>query len=160
MSMSDNRARQGRTEAVAQERRRRDDTLVNQAQRLPIPPEVTKRLQAEGRTPRWTNDEGNRIHQLTKLDDYDIVPDVSPVPVGTDKSGQPIMAHLLSKPTAFIEEDRAKAEDRRKSVERGLVRGQVPNAPGQEAAPVRGAGGAEIYVDTATSIGRGNQLLD
>ncbi len=158
--MVDNRGRQGRAEAVAQERRRRDDTQANQSQRLPIPPEVLKRLEAEGRTPRWVNDEGNRMHQLTKLDDYDKVDGVDPVPVGTDKSGQPIMAHLLSKPAAFIEEDRQKAEARRKSVERGLLRGQVPGAPGQDAAPVQGVGGAEIYVDRAASIGRGNQILD
>jgi hypothetical protein len=158
--MADNRARQGRTEAVAQERRRRDDFSGGQAQRLPIPPEVEERLKAEGRTPRWVNDEGNRIYRLTKLDDYDPVEGVEPVPIGTDKDGRPIKAHLLSKPTAFLEEDRAKAEDRRKSVERSLLKGQVPAAPGQAPAPVGGVNGAEMYVDGAASISRGNQILD
>lgn len=158
--MAEDRTRQGRTETVATQRRRRDDTSAQQAQRLPIPPEVQARLEAEGRQPRWVNDTGNRMHRLTVQDDYDIVQGVEPVPVGTDVAGKPILAHLLSKPLAFVHEDRAKAEAIRRETERGTLAGRVPAAPGQEAAPLQGAGGAEIYVDPAASIGRGNQIID
>lgn len=158
--MVENRVREDRQTQVARERRRRDDTVMNQAQRLPIPPEVEARLKAEGRTPRWVNDEGNRMHRFTVQDDYDKVADVEPVPVGTDKSGNPILAHLLSKPNDFIAEDRAKAEERRRETERGFLQAKVPTGPGQESVPVQGAHGAEMYVDRSAKIGRGNQIIE
>jgi hypothetical protein len=158
--MSNDRQREVRSETVARERRRRDDTSANHAQRMAIPPEVEARLKAEGRTPRWVNDEGNRMHRMTVQDDYDKVDGVDPVPVGTDKSGAPIMAHLLSKPNDFIAEDRAKAEQQRKETERGMLKGRVPTAPGQESVPVQGAHGAEMYVASETKIGRGNQIIE
>lgn len=154
------REREDRAETTRTERRRRDDTLVHSSNKLAIPPEVAAKLAAEGRSPRWANDENNRIHRLTVLDDYDKVDGVAPVPVGTDASGKPILAHLLSKPNEFIAEDQSKAESRRKGTESGLLRGRVPTKPGEEAAPVRGAHGAEIYVDKAASIGRGNQIIE
>lgn len=145
---------------VASARRRRDDTNFQQSAKMPIPDEIAARLKAEGRTVRWANDEGNRIHNLTVKDDYDKVDGVAPVPVGTDKTGKPIMAHLLSKPDAFIAEDRAKAENRRRATESAMAKGKVPAAVGAEPAPVSGAMGAETYVDSATSIGRGNQIIE
>lgn len=154
------RGRPPRQAVVSQERRRRDDTVFQQTKKLEIPEEVAAQLKAEGRTPRWANDEHNRIHNLTVKDDYDLVEGVAPVPVGTDESGKPILAHLLSKPDAFIAEDRAKAETRRTDVERAMVKGKVPAAPGAEAMPAQGAMGAEIYVDKATNIGRGNQIIE
>lgn len=124
--MTEERGRQSRQVEERQERRRRRDDTIDGSQslKLAIPPEVEARLKAEGRTPRWINDDGNRMHNLTVRDDYDKVEGVAPVPVGT-KDGKPIMAHLCSKPTAFIEEDRAKAEKRRKETERALLRGKV-----------------------------------
>lgn len=154
------RTRQGREAEVTQERRRRDGPTLGARAKLAIPEEVKARLEAEGRTPRWVNDEGNRIHDLTVRDDYDPVAGVAPVPVGTAEDGSPIKAHLLSKPNAFIAEDRAKAERGRKDMESAMVKGRVPGAPGAEAAPVRGQLGAETYVDRATSIGRGNQIIE
>ena len=128
---------------------------------MPIPPEIEARLKAQGRTPRWVNDEGNRINDLTVHDDYDKVEGVEPVPVVVDrKSGATVMAHLLSKPTAFIDEDRRKAETRRKAQEEALF--THPEAAGKGRAP----GGAERYLDKATKIGRetvpagGNQILE
>lgn len=158
--MAEQRTREARSEQVARERRRRDDRTVQHAQRMFIPPDVEARLKAEGRTPRWVNDEGNRMHRLTVQDDYDKVDGVEPVPVGTDKDGKPIMAHLLSKPDDFIAEDRAKAEAKRKETERGMVKGHVPAGPNQESVPVQGAHGAEMYVTADTKIGRGNQIIE
>lgn len=122
--------RTDRKNEVRQERRRRDDaTISGQRQNLAIPPEIEARLEAEGRTARWVNDEKNRIYQITVLDDYDKVEGVDPIAVGTTKEGKPILAHLCSKPTRFIEEDRAKREASRKETERALLRGKNPDDP-------------------------------
>lgn len=158
--MTEQRQRQGRTVEVAQQRRRRDDIQDTGSLKLAIPPEVEAKLKAEGRTARWANDEGRRLHRLTVQDDYDKVDGVDPVPVGVDKLGKPIMAHLLSKPTEFLAEDRAKAEVRRNSTEKAMLRGKVPGAPGQEPTPVQGQMGADIYVDPASGMNRGNQILE
>lgn len=149
-------SRQGRAEDTRRERRRRGDETLSAAKRLPIPPEVQAKAKAEGLQLRWANDEGNRMHQLTKLDDYDKVEGVAPVPVGTDTNGDPIMAHLLAKPKSFIEEDRAKAEDRRKATEKALLRGEVPGTASPNSKPVDGPS----YVTSETNIGRGNQILE
>lgn len=153
--MTEQRQRQGRKEETAQGRRRRDDTNFQQSQKLAIPEEVAERLKAEGRTPRWVNDEGNRMHNLTVRDDYDKVDGVDPVPVGTREDGTPLLAHLLSKPTEFIRQDQAKAENRRKIVERGMVKAQQPvqTSEGEELVPVQGVKGAEIYAVKGNSIG-------
>jgi hypothetical protein len=121
-----------RAETVRKERRRRDDATIDGGQRkkLAIPPEVEARLKAEGREPRWALDTGNRIYQLTQMDDYDRVEGVAPVPVVVDrKSGEVANQILLSKPKAFIEQDRAKADAPRRETERALLRGKNPEDP-------------------------------
>src|SRR5688572_20702542 len=114
--------RSHRAAEETQRRRRRGNEALSAAERLPIPPEVKARLDAEGLVPRWVNDEGNRMHRFTVLDDYNKVEGVEPVPVDTDKAGNPILAHLLAKRQDFIEEDRTNAEERRKAVEGSLFR--------------------------------------
>lgn len=159
--MTEQRQRTERkTEEAAQRRRRADGTIDgNLSKRLHIPENVEARLKADGLTPRWVNDEGNRIFNLTERDDYDAVAGVEPVPVGTSKDGKPIMAHLLAKRNDFILEDRAKAEQRRRETEQGMVGGRIPTPDGNSA-PVRGVAGAAAYVDRASSIGRGNQIIE
>lgn len=159
--MTDDRTRQGRSEELATDRRRRNNATLGISKKLHIPEEVAARLKAEGREPRWANDDGNRIHNLTVADDWDKVEGVKPVPVGTAKDGTPIKAILLSKPASFLAEDRRELESKRKDMERAMTKGHVPTAPGaEEAAPVRGKLGAQTYVDSATSIGRGNQIIE
>jgi hypothetical protein len=163
--MTEQRQRQGRVEETAQRRRRRDDTNFQQTAKMAIPEEVMERLKAEGRSPRWVNDERNRIHNLTVNDDYDKVEGVDPVPVGTREDGTPLLAHLLSKPTEFLREDQAKAEARRKATEEGMVKGKMPvkTDDGEVLVPVQGARGAETYADKANTIGspgRGNKILE
>ena len=154
--MSDARTRTERSEAVKAERRRRNDTTIDGSQRLKlaIPLEVEARLKAEGRVPRWINDQGNRLVNLTKYDDYDPVEGVEPVHVGWDKeSNKPIKAILHSKPAAFIEEDRRKADEPRRELERALVRGKVPgDTHGHDERYSSG------YVDEATKIHHGGGL--
>jgi hypothetical protein len=145
------RARADRQTEERTERRRRSDTNIDGGQRLKlaIPPEVGARLKAEGRTPRWINDEGNRVHNLTRLDDYDKVAGVGPVHVGTGKDGKPIKAHLYSKPAAFIHEDEAKRDERRRETERALLRGKNPEDPI--------AGDDSFYADPANKIQHGER---
>lgn len=149
--MTDVRERADRKTEEAAQRRRRSDTTIDGSQRLKlaIPEEVAARLKAEGRSPRWINDEGNRIHNLTKLDDYDRVDGVEPVTVGSTKEGKPIKAYLHSKPTEFIREDREKADAKRREFEEALARGKNPN-PND---PI--AGDDSFYADEANSIRRG-----
>lgn len=143
--------RQSRQAEVQTERRRRSDTTIDGSQRLKlaIPPEVAERLKREGRTPRWVNDVGNRMHNLTRMDDYDKVPGVAPVVVDTTKEGKPIKAYLCSKPNAFIEEDKAKREASRRETEQALLRGKNPNDPI--------TGSDSFYADPANSIRHGDR---
>lgn len=147
--MTEARQRTDRITEERQERRRRRDSTIDGSQRLKlaIPEEVTERLAREGRTPRWINDEGNRIHNLTRLDDYDRVDGVEPVVVGTTKEGQPIKAYLHSKPTEFMREDQEKLDARRRETEAALLRGKNPSDPIN--------GDESFYADAANSIQHG-----
>lgn len=149
--MAETRAREDRKTEELQQRRRRTDDTIDGAQRLKlsIPEAVAEKLAAEGREPRWINDEGNRIHNLTVMDDYDPVAGVEPRVVGTSKDGKPIKAYLHSKPKAFIAEDRERSDAKRREVEAALVRGKNP------ADPIAGDG--SFYADEANSIGRGRR---
>jgi hypothetical protein len=144
-----------RAAQVAAERRRRDDASLGPKLKLAIPDEVRARLAAEGRTPRWVNDSGSRIADLTLRDDYDQVEGVEPVKVDVDDEGKPIFAHLLSKRTDFLSEDRSKLDQRRKQAEAGMLKGKSPT--GQ---PLEGQMGATTFVDPASKIGRANQVLE
>lgn len=156
--MADNE-RQGRAAEVAAKRRRRGNSEMRAEARLPIPEEVRERLKAQGLEPRWVNDTGNRMHQLTVQDDYDPVEGVEPVPVGTDPhTGKPILAHLLAKRADFIQEDRAKREKTRDNTEQSLLRGEVPG--GADPDNPRPAGPSPTYVARGTNISRGNQILE
>lgn len=147
-----------RAQVEAQRRRRRGDEALSAAKRLPIPPEVEARLKAEGLVPRWVNDQGNRMHRMTVQDDYDRVEGVEPVPVGTDEAGKPILAHLLAKRRDFIEEDRAKADERRRETEASLFRSADDvDAAGQGSNP--NPASVRRYVAPESKIGR-NQVVD
>jgi hypothetical protein len=78
-----------------------------------------KLLDRENFTYRWINDNGGRIEQLTRDDDYDLVRDpskevkddngnegalISKV-VGTTENNQPIRAYLARKPKPFYDAD-------------------------------------------------------
>jgi hypothetical protein len=149
--MTDTRGREARQNEERRERRRRTDTTIDGGQRLKlaIPPEIEAKLKAEHRTPRWVNDEGNRMHQMTNLDDYDRVEGVEPRVVGTSKEGKPIKAYLCSKRDDFIAEDREKMDRPRRETEKALLRGKLPNDPT--------AGNDSFYADEANKITRGGR---
>lgn len=114
-----------RASETRRERRRRDDGDLDRGARLKlaIPKEIQEQADREGKTLRWLNDEGNRMHDMTVNDDWDVVKEATPVPVGTTVDGKPILARLCSKFKDWYDEDqRAKAkvlDDREKAVARG-----------------------------------------
>lgn len=124
-------ARQPRAQAIQGERRRRKDSTLDRVHdlKLALPAEF------EGDTEydyRWANDQGSRLFDLTKRDDWDLCGSENPEasdedrvrrPVGTDKLGKPIYAYLVRKPKAFVEEDRKVKEERLQQMEAGLVTG-------------------------------------
>jgi hypothetical protein len=145
--------RQDRAGQIATERRRRDDLSGAPRLKLAVPEAVQARLAAEGRTPRWVNDTGNRIADLTQSDDYDLVEGVDPVKVGTNDEGKPLYAYLLSKRSDFIAQDREKSDQRRREVEKARFDAGTSQ-------PIEGLKGATTYVDPASKIGRANQVLE
>lgn len=101
---------------------------------------------------RWVTDEGSRLRQATRQDDYDLVgaseiADFSPqdqsdsesservrMVVGRDKNGAPTYAYLCKKPRAFFEEDQAAVRDFRQAMMEGRVyRGEVGGEEGESA---------------------------
>lgn len=113
-----------RVETERKERRRRDDGTLDRMSRLTlhIPEEVQEKYPAHNF--RWINDEGNRMYQKTQLDDWDKVAEVDAIPVGTDRDGKPVKAHLCRKLTEFCDDDAQKKEAALKEQERGLVQGE------------------------------------
>lgn len=147
--MTDARMREDRRTEEATQRRRRDNATIdgNQRMKLAIPPEVAQRLKDEGRTPRWAVKDSARMLQLTKQDDYDPVPGVKPVPTRSLADGSRVEMILLSKPSAFIREDRIAADKVRRGTEKAMLSGKIPNDPN--------AGDERFYADEANSISHG-----
>lgn len=154
--MTEDRTRQGRiAEVGAQRRRRSDDTIDgSQALRMRIPREVEAKLQAEGRTARWVNDVGSRMHDMTVRDDWDKVEGVEPRTVKVDiKTGETVKAILLSKRDDFIVEDRLKKDAVRRNTEQAMLTGRDPMTNQSTLEPDR-------YADPANKIERDNRILE
>lgn len=101
------RTRATAQEVTQQERRRRNPGTLDRTQhlKLAIPEEV--RQANPGYSFRWCNDEGNRMYHRTKLDDWNKVDGVEPLPVGTDAAGRPILAFLCMKKQEWFDADQA-----------------------------------------------------
>ncbi len=91
-----------RDETTNTERRRRSGGI---ASKLTIPPEVLKAF--PDMEFRWGRDDGDRMQRLTQHDDWDKVPGVEPIHGGKGVDGKGMQQHLLMKPKAFMEADRA-----------------------------------------------------
>jgi hypothetical protein len=100
-----------REEVTQTERRRRKGGTIN---RLAIPEAVTKAH--PDMEFRWARDDGNRMEQLTKADDWDKVPGVDPIHGGRGEAGTAMKMHLLMKPKSFMDEDRREKEARNKAI--------------------------------------------
>lgn len=100
--------RQPRSAEVAQKRRRRKSG--QKGLKLAIPPEVREKFPEHEF--RWARDDGGRMDELTKQDDWDKVPDVKTVHGGRGIEGKGVQMHLLMKPKEFMEEDRKEKAER------------------------------------------------
>lgn len=92
-----------REEATKTERRRRKAGGITN--KLQIPADVLAKH--PDKEFYWAKDDEGRMQQLTVNDDWDKVPDVQPIHAGTGAGGHAIKHHLLMKPKAFVEQDRA-----------------------------------------------------
>jgi hypothetical protein len=129
-------AQNNRAAEVKATRRRRSDSGPNAGLKLAVPEE----LKEEGFEYRWINDDGQRIHSKTVMDDWDIVktPKIkgdgngSPVSrhVGKDEAGAPIKGILCRKPIEFYQEDKAKEQNRITERESSMVRGAAQSDEG------------------------------
>lgn len=140
--MTDERATKEKTE-----RRRQRGANVLSGIKLGVNPEL---LDEKRFAYRWINDQGGRIDQMTKADDYELVRDptkagkpdsdgegtvISKV-VGRGEAGQPMKAYLARKPRNFYEEDQA---DKKASINKTME--SIKRGAPQTDAPDLGAAG-------------------
>lgn len=99
-----------RTRETQPRRRRDSDNLAGYRKKLHVD---EAKLDRQRYAYRWANDAGNRIHDLTVSDDWEIVPDRDTdnqgarhsVVAGTGERGNAYNAVLLRKPKAYHDED-------------------------------------------------------
>ena len=135
-----------RAETIKTERRRRDtDGLGGKRRKLAWD---TSKADNENFVYRWVNDEGNRLHDLTVSDDWEVVPDRSAtlkadgtgmgaeiaVPVGVGEHGRPMRAVLLRKSKDWHNDDQMAAMRRIDEQEAAIKQGA---SPGVEAEGLR-----------------------
>lgn len=140
--MTDDRASKEKTE-----RRRQRGSNVLSGIKLGVNPAF---LDEKNFSYRWINDNGGRIDQMTKADDWDLVPDptktgkpdsdgegslVSKV-VGRGEAGQPMKAFLARKPRNFYEEDQ---RDKKETIDKTME--SIKRGSPQTEAPGLGAAG-------------------
>lgn len=128
-----------RTAEIKQERRRRQsDGLSGSRKRLHVD---EKALDRENFVYRFVNDDGDRIHRLTKLDDWDIAPEASggkseetatgtSIRAGTKANGDALRTVLVRKRKEFAEADEAAKQRKIDEQEQGL---KTPSDPNQYA---------------------------
>jgi len=130
------------------ERRRKDGEVQNAGLRLAIPDWVYEKYPETQFRHRWLRDEPGRIMQKYN-EDWDPVEGVNPVPGAHDRNGDPVKLILHVKRKEWADQDRARAEERRRDIERQAERGRV-TARGDDA----GATLAEnvAYADDANRL--------
>ena len=113
-----------RREAERRERRRTEEGTDDLGVKLPIPDWVYDKFPATTYRHRWFRDEPGRIATKFKQD-WDAVEGVDPVPGAHDRHGQPCNHILHIKHLDWYLQDRAKMEERRKTIVKQMERGSV-----------------------------------
>ena len=133
------RARESRMEATQTTRRRRRLGSLNRMAQYKLDIFEADQLDLDNYVYRWVTDDGSRLRQVTKMDDYDFV-NASEIEgfnpedesdseggervrmiVGQQKNGNPIHQYLLKKRKEFWEEDNRLGQDFRDDVLAGRV---------------------------------------
>ena len=144
---------QKRGRNVSQERRRRSDHDGGRVKNLAVKEEMLDRTKYEY---RFVNDTGNRLYNLTQLDDWDIVEDRTggtaenntdmgarvSVRAGTSKEGAAFGAVLVRKPIELHKNDEAERQrqiDAKEATINNVGQGQyVPDGRSAPATIVHG----------------------
>lgn len=124
-----------RKNEVQQERRRRSDHMSGGSKRL-ICDEA--KLDRENYAYRWINDTGDRVHQMTKMDDWDIVEGAAAggneetgtgttIRAGTQDNGAALRSVLVRKPKEFAVADEAAKQRKIDETEQGMKRPSQDN---------------------------------
>jgi hypothetical protein len=136
-----------RGEQIKAERRRRNtDALEGKRRKLSV---SEQNLDRENFVYRFANDEGNRIHDLTVNDDWEVVPqrncdektdgmgaDISRY-AGKDDRGQAVRAVLLRKKKDWHEDDKRAAQRRIDETEAAIRQGATPGVDSGQLRPTR-----------------------
>lgn len=124
------------------ERRKRVGQGLSSRLKLHVPEEIKDKNYEY----RWINDDGNRIYDKTKHDDWDPVSaddkneiaDAGSIDsivskrVGTNEAGQPIKAILCRKLKKYCDEDRREKRQQREAVMEQINHGSTPGADTSE----------------------------
>lgn len=136
-----------RTEQIKGERRRRNtDALAGKRRKLSV---SEQNLDRTNFVYRFANDEGNRIHDLTVNDDWEVVPqrngdeqtdglgaDISRY-AGRDDRGQAVRAVLLRKKKDWHDDDKKAAQRRIDETEAAIRQGATPGVDSGQLRPTR-----------------------
>lgn len=166
----DGRTREGRAaraDAVGEQRRRRKGGTLNRMAQLKLDCIEPEDLDLAHYVYRWVNDEGPRMRQLTRQDDYDHVnltelgdgfdPEATDsegtaghirMLVGTQKSGAPLYAYLLKKRRDWWTDDNEEMVRSREDMMAGRVYGG--EADEDESRP---GGDDKFYVPGGVKLG-------
>lgn len=106
------------------ERRRKDGEAENAGMRLAIPDAVYEKYPRKHFKLAWIADDPGRMH-LKHSQDWDVVAGVTRVPGARDVNGNPVDHVLCVKRQEWVDEDRARLEQRRKEIERQAEIGKV-----------------------------------
>ena len=136
-----------RQEQVKAERRRRNsDALQGKRRKLSVSEETLDRTNF---VYRFANDEGNRIHDLTVNDDWEVVPQRNGDEqtdglgseiarhVGRDEHGKGVRAVLLRKKKDWHEDDKKAAQRRIDETETAIRQGATPGVDSGQLRPTR-----------------------
>lgn len=142
VNMAHPTARENRADGVSRARRRRQDSgeFDGNAFKLAVPEDEKDQRYVY----RWINDDGSRIMQMTKQDDWDICTvdefstdfrntgegtQVSRI-VGKDSTGRPMRAFLCKKLREYEESDRARELERLDRLYFQMRQGELPGNQG------------------------------
>lgn len=106
------------------QRRRKDGDTETMGLRLPIPDEVYEKYPSTQYRHYWFRDEPGRIKRKYSQD-WDVVEGIEPIPGAMDRNGRLVDHILCVKLKEFDQQDKDKAEQRRKGIEAQMERGVV-----------------------------------
>ncbi|MEM7283309.1 MAG: hypothetical protein AAF438_16960 [Pseudomonadota bacterium] len=119
----------GRSEEIKTERRRRrSDSITGRTKRLSVD---ESQLDRENYEYRFINDQKNRVHSMTVLDDWDVVDSKDARLVGEGERGETIRALLVRKPKQYHKDDQAAKQRQIDEQEKAIKEGNTPSGSGE-----------------------------